>query len=762
LKRNFFAFIIIVILISGVVGYACCDLLKYEVSGEWFQTGNTLLISEFQPKQSKELEDNRIGGMWPLHGYQEWMGNNRPIDEIYADYLDGLASGISNLGLKWIRTGFDFFDWTEVEETGSYSQLSIDPVENDTITALSDSGINLIYTLVFWDEEIQAGEGYSRFKTEDEIQRYLDYVRFIVRNCKNRVEYYEILNEPNINTQGTQQYVKVSDYIDMSKRAISVIREEYPEAKIIVGAVTPLYEPSAREYFFEILRSDLMTLVDAVSWHAMSGISPQFREEFYYNYTSLLEEIREVASSHGFTGEYRADEMHWRTPDNPHPHEYWGYTTATAAKYFARGIIIHLGMNFSAGLSGVCHDLHFPKEEVIQNLCTIMAGAEARSLPIMIRSKATNIQNYTFSLPNGDKLIALWTDSLAIDEDPGVEVNLTLPDSTGQGVKGIDILEGFQQTIVTSYQNDNLIIQNLIVRDYPLILQVYTKLSSSITCSLSKSEITEGESITISGAIDPALSNRNVTLTYEKPDGSTQNRTVTTDSEGDYSDSFTPDTTGSWKINASWKGDEEYKGASSSTKSFTVKEQEQPSGCLIATATYGSELSPEVQFLRDFRDNTVSNTFAGSQFMNVFNAWYYSFSPKVASAIEVNDALRGLMKNFLYPLIGILYLTIITYSLFSFNPEFAVLVSGLIASSLIGIVYFAIWILIPSLYKKFKIPVKVIQIQSLILVIIIGCITLAEITKWSNLMMFSTAIFILTSMSISLTTFMKYLLERLN
>jgi len=120
------------------------------------------------------------------------------------------------------------------------------------------------------------------------------------------------------------------------------------------------------------------------------------------------------------------------------------------------------------------------------------------------------------------------------------------------------------------------------------------------------------------------------------------------------------------------------------------------------------------------------------------------------------------MKNFLYPLIGILYLTVITYSLFSFNPEFAVLVSGLIASSLIGIVYFAIWILIPSLYKKFKIPVKVIQIQSLILVIIIGCITLAEITKWSNLMMFSTAIFILTSMSISLTTFMKYLLERLN
>ena len=83
MKRDYFAFIIItVILISGIVGYACCDLQEYEVNGEWFQIGNTLQISEFQPKRSKELEDNRIGGMWPLHGYQEWMGNNRPIDEI--------------------------------------------------------------------------------------------------------------------------------------------------------------------------------------------------------------------------------------------------------------------------------------------------------------------------------------------------------------------------------------------------------------------------------------------------------------------------------------------------------------------------------------------------------------------------------------------------------------------------------------------------------------------------------------------------------
>src|SRR5208337_3548738 len=53
-------------------------------------------------------------------------------------------------------------------------------------------------------------------------------------------------------------------------------------------------------------------------------------------------------------------------------------------------------------------------------------------------------------------------------------------------------------------------------------------------------------------------------------------------------------------------------------------------GCLIATATYGSALSPEVQFLRNFRDHAILQTFAGSSFMMIFNDWYYSFSPQVS------------------------------------------------------------------------------------------------------------------------------------
>ena len=53
-------------------------------------------------------------------------------------------------------------------------------------------------------------------------------------------------------------------------------------------------------------------------------------------------------------------------------------------------------------------------------------------------------------------------------------------------------------------------------------------------------------------------------------------------------------------------------------------------GCLIATATFGSELAPQVQQLRELRDNTILSTESGTVFMSGFNQFYYSFSPVIA------------------------------------------------------------------------------------------------------------------------------------
>jgi peptide/nickel transport system substrate-binding protein len=111
------------------------------------------------------------------------------------------------------------------------------------------------------------------------------------------------------------------------------------------------------------------------------------------------------------------------------------------------------------------------------------------------------------------------------------------------------------------------------------------------------------------------------------------------------------------------------------------------SQCLIATATYGSELAPQVQFLKAFRDQQITRTFAGTNFMIAFNAWYYSFSPAVAQYENANPTARVVAKVVLYPIINILHLSSSTFSLLGFEPELAALAAGLLAGSLVGLVY---------------------------------------------------------------------------
>lgn len=123
------------------------------------------------------------------------------------------------------------------------------------------------------------------------------------------------------------------------------------------------------------------------------------------------------------------------------------------------------------------------------------------------------------------------------------------------------------------------------------------------------------------------------------------------------------------------------------TASFTIsvgKISQPKNGCLIATAAFGSELAPQVQFLREYRDSTIMSTSVGSSFVNAFNAVYYTFSPTVADVERNNPTLQELVRAGITPLLGILQIT--KLSSIGGN-EISVLTSGMMASSLIGATY---------------------------------------------------------------------------
>ena len=80
--------------------------------------------------------------------------------------------------------------------------------------------------------------------------------------------------------------------------------------------------------------------------------------------------------------------------------------------------------------------------------------------------------------------------------------------------------------------------------------------------------------------------------------------------------------------------------------------EEEGGGCLIATAAYGSEMAPQVQMLREIRDNQLMNTESGTAFMSTFNNVYYSFSPIIADMERENPMFKEVLKAGLTPILS--------------------------------------------------------------------------------------------------------------
>jgi len=122
-------------------------------------------------------------------------------------------------------------------------------------------------------------------------------------------------------------------------------------------------------------------------------------------------------------------------------------------------------------------------------------------------------------------------------------------------------------------------------------------------------------------------------------------------------------------------------------------------GCLIATATFGSELAPQVQQLRELRDNKLLESESGTLFMNSFNALYYSFSPTIADYERENPLFKEVVKIALTPMIS--SLSILNYV--NMDSEVTVLAygAGILALNL-GMYFVAPAVLVVRLNKLRK------------------------------------------------------------
>jgi len=167
-----------------------------------------------------------------------------------------------------------------------------------------------------------------------------------------------------------------------------------------------------------------------------------------------------------------------------------------------------------------------------------------------------------------------------------------------------------------------------------------------------KKSLTPGEIVELSGIIEKGIEGDLIALEVKSPSGEIiLIRTVELGPGGTYNLKFkipASAESGNYDIitNLELVGTEETQ---------VSEDPQSPSssggGCLIATATYGSELAPQVQQLRELRDNTLLQTSSGSAFMDGFNSFYYSFSPTIADWERENPVLKETVKLVITPLL---------------------------------------------------------------------------------------------------------------
>lgn len=128
------------------------------------------------------------------------------------------------------------------------------------------------------------------------------------------------------------------------------------------------------------------------------------------------------------------------------------------------------------------------------------------------------------------------------------------------------------------------------------------------------------------------------------------------------------------------------------------------SGCLIVTATLGTEMAPEVIFMRHVRDDMIGSNEVGRILVVGWNDFYYSWSPTIAETISGSEIIRSISSILLVPLIAITHITAFIYSTISLlNPIISSVVAFLSAAVLSITIYMLTpFYIIHKMYDRIK------------------------------------------------------------
>ena len=191
---------------------------------------------------------------------------------------------LDDLGIKWARvqTG-----WARTEKMpGVYDFSWLDTIVDELVERGVTPWLSFSYGNPLYTKDMNAapkglppsnegcnefGVGFPPIKTEKERQGWKDYVRAVVKHFRNRVDHYEVWNEPDL-TSFWKCQPKAADYVDLVRMTSEPLREEQPGAKLIGGAIAWGMTVWSLKFLDDCMKAGMHELVDIVTYHGYKSV----------------------------------------------------------------------------------------------------------------------------------------------------------------------------------------------------------------------------------------------------------------------------------------------------------------------------------------------------------------------------------------------------------------------------------------------------------------------------------------------------------
>ncbi len=411
---------------------------------------------------------------------------------------------MDHLPVKWARlqTG-----WARVEKVrGQYDWSWLD----ESVNGLVKRGFKPFFNVGYGNPNYTEGDtGYYPMVSDEAIAAWKKFITELVLRYKGRIEYFELWNEPNLSGFWKPTKPDPAKYVELVKLTAPVIRENYPEAKIIGGVVSRLPFDFIRSLFDNGLGKE----IDIFSFHPY-GTRPE-------DYIGPIRKLRMLID------EYNPAIRIWQGengyPSQPNSSGFVGeapWTENVQAKFMLRRQLLDCSLGIDMTLWFLIVDIHdYPKGsgkvnykgilrvkpvvqpkvafKAMQNIGSIING-KVKSEPVVVgfsengknlsvlTSQSDNSENgeqspgiYSTLLSIGrGTVLAYWDTSRAADEYTPRNIDLVLSGTSFNGFRNpvlVDLLSGdvFElgsNAVKGQKSKEILAFQQLPLADYPMLI----------------------------------------------------------------------------------------------------------------------------------------------------------------------------------------------------------------------------------------------------------------------------------------------------